>query len=30
MVNRYLSPKFGVNSFSGIQDNDVDGQLTPP
>ncbi len=23
MVDRYLSPKFGVNSFSGIRENDV-------
>ncbi len=28
MVDRYLSPKFGVNSFSGIRENDVYGRLT--
>ncbi len=26
MVDRYLSPKFSVNSFTGIRENDVDGQ----
>ncbi len=25
MVDRYLSPKFGINSFSGIRENDVYG-----
>ncbi len=35
MVDRYLSPKFGINSFIGIQENDVygrtddDGRRTP-
>ncbi len=28
MVDRYLSPKFGVNSFSGIRENDVYGRAT--
>ncbi len=28
MVDRYLSSKFGINSFSGIQENDVYGQRT--
>ncbi len=34
MVDRYLSPKFCINSFSGIRENDVyerrtdDGQTT--
>ncbi len=28
MVNRYLSPKFGVNSFGSIWENDVYEQLT--
>ncbi len=26
MVDRYLSPKFGINSFSGFRENDVDGR----
>ncbi len=26
--NRYLSPKFGINSFSGIRENDVYGRRT--
>ncbi len=26
MVDRYLSPKFGINSFSGIRENDVYGR----
>ncbi len=29
MVDRYLSPKFGINSFSGIRENDVYGRRTP-
>ncbi len=28
MVDRYLSPKFGINSFSGIRENDVYGRTT--
>ncbi len=28
MVDRYLSLKFGINSFSGIRENDVYGQRT--
>ncbi len=28
MVDRYLPPKFGINSFSGIRDNDVYGRRT--
>ncbi len=28
MVDRYLSSKFGVNSFSGIRENDVYGRQT--
>ncbi len=28
MADRYLSPKFGINSFSGIWENDVYGRLT--
>ncbi len=28
MVDRYLSPKFGINSFSGIRENDVYGRRT--
>ncbi len=28
MVDRYLSPKFGVNPFSGIRENDVYGRRT--
>ena len=28
MVDRYLSSKFGVNSFSGIRENDVYGRPT--
>ncbi len=30
MVDRYvyLSPKFGINSFSGIRENDVYGRQT--
>ncbi len=28
MVDRYLSPKFGVNSFSGIREYDVYGRTT--
>ncbi len=28
MVVRYLSPKFGINSFSGISENDVYGRRT--
>ncbi len=28
MVDRYLSPKFDVNSLHGIQENDVDGRQT--
>ncbi len=33
MVDRYLSPKFGINSFSGIREDDVyrrtdDGRTT--
>ncbi len=26
MVDRYLSQKFGINSFSGIRENDVYGR----
>ncbi len=26
MVDRYMSPKFGINSFSGIWENDVYGR----
>ncbi len=26
MVDRYLSPKFGINSLSGIRENDVYGR----
>ncbi len=26
MVDTYLSPKFGINSFSGIRENDVYGR----
>ena len=28
MVDRYLSPKFGVNSFTGIREKDVYGRRT--
>ena len=28
MVDRYLSSKFGINSFSGSRENDVYGQRT--
>ncbi len=28
MVDRYMSPKFGVDSFSGIRENDVYGRTT--
>ncbi len=28
MVDRYLSPKFGINSFSGVRENDVYGRQT--
>ena len=28
MVDRYMSPKFGVKSFSGIRGNDVYGRRT--
>ncbi len=28
MVDRYLSSKFGINSFSGIRENDVYGRRT--
>ncbi len=28
MVDRYLSPKIGINSFSGIRENDVYGRRT--
>ena len=28
MVDRYLFPKFGINSFSGIRENDVYGWRT--
>ncbi len=28
MMDRYLSPKFGINSFSGIRENDVYGRRT--
>ena len=28
MVDRYLSPKFGINSFSSIRENDVYGRRT--
>ncbi len=28
MVDRYLSPKFGLNSFSGIRENDMYGRRT--
>ncbi len=28
MVDRYLSPKFGINSFSGIRENDIYGRRT--
>ena len=28
MVDRYLSPKFGVNSFSGMRENYVYGRRT--
>ena len=28
MADRYLFPKFGINSFSGIQENDVYGRRT--
>ncbi len=28
MVDRYLSPKFGINSFSGSRENDVYGRRT--
>ncbi len=28
MVDMYLSPKFGINSFSGIRENDVYGRRT--
>ncbi len=28
MVDRYLAPKFGINSFSGIRENDVYGRRT--
>ncbi len=28
MVYRYLSPKFGINSFIGIRENDVYGRTT--
>ncbi len=28
MVDRYLSPNFGINSFSGIRENDVYGRRT--
>ncbi len=28
MVDRYLSPKFGINSFSSIRENDVYEQRT--
>ncbi len=28
MVDRYLFPKFGVNAFSGILENDVYGRRT--
>ncbi len=28
MVDRYLSPKFGINLFSGIRENDVYGRWT--
>ncbi len=28
MVDRYLAPKFGINSFSDIRENDVYGRQT--
>ena len=28
MVDRYLYPKFGINSFGGIRENDVYGRTT--
>ncbi len=28
MVDRYLSPKFGINSFGGVRENDVYGRTT--
>ncbi len=28
MVDRYLFPKFGINSFSGVRENDVYGRTT--
>ncbi len=28
MVDRYLAPKFGINSLSGIRENDVYGRRT--
>ncbi len=28
MVDRYLFPTFGVNSFSGIRENDIYGRRT--
>ncbi len=28
MVDRYLSPKFGINSFSGNREKDVYGRRT--
>ncbi len=28
MVDRYLSPKYGINSLSGIRENDVYGRTT--
>ena len=28
MVDRYISPKFAINSFSGIRENDVYGRPT--
>ncbi len=27
-MDRYMSPKFGVNSFGGIRENDVCGRRT--